>query len=107
MKNIVLVTALWVGMMTSNDSDAHPTSFSKHLVPVPEFQMTSETEDFRGYSPIWIVDDESKNKLKKLIWLSKEDGSLVALEASSSAILRLAWNADTYSHDKTKKSKTN
>jgi len=107
MKNFVLVTTLWVGIMMPNASIAHPLSFSNYLVPVPELQIPPlAAEEFIGYSPIWIVDDESKNKLKKLIWLSTEDGSLVALEASSSAILRLAWSMDTYNHEKTTKSKT-
>ena len=68
-----------------------------------ELPATTTTE----YKPVWVVDRDEKYKIRKFIWIPSEDGkTLLVIEASSDAILRLAWNLDTYNHGSTK-TKTN
>jgi len=68
--------------------------------------MSSEASE---YLPIWVVEEGEKSVIRKFIWVPTEDGKkLVIIEATNDALLRLAWNLDTYKHDPTKiKVKTN
>ena len=68
----------------------------------PEIKTDIPSTSTTEYNPLWVIDDEAKHKIRKFIWIPSEDGkSLLVIEASDEAILRLAWNLDTYKHGAT------
>ena len=106
MKNYVLTIVMALGMTVAQDINAQPPTTIDTSKPKLELKIEPETEPSSSYSPIWIVEEESKNKMQKFIWVPMQNGSSLVLEATNSAILRLAWNPDTYKHDQTQ-TKTN
>tara|TARA_E500000331_G_C17243385_1_gene708028 strand:+ start:1445 stop:1765 length:321 start_codon:yes stop_codon:yes gene_type:complete len=106
MKNYVLTIVMALGMTIAQDTSAHPNTIVDTSKPKLELKIEPEKLPSKSYSPIWIVEEASKNKMQKFIWVPLQDGNSLVLEASNSAILRLAWNPDTYRHDQTK-TKTN
>ena len=104
MKNYVLLALMTLGLLITNDSTAqtNPANLDKTKL---ELKVEPEKEDTSRYLPIWILDNNSKDTVQKFIWVPSKDGNILVLEASNSAILRLAWNLDTYRHEA--KTKTN
>lgn len=106
MKNYVLLAFMVAGLLVTNDSNAGPNAeIPTNSSPKLELKVEPETEDTSRYLPIWILGDDTKDKVQKFIWVPSKDGQILVLEASNSAILRLAWNLDTYVHEA--KTKTN
>jgi len=106
MKNFIIIIAVSLGLF-ANSALAQPKR--KNIIsketPSLELRLDKKEDSNIRYLPIWIVEDAFKHKIRKYIWVPSEDGNILVLEASSSAILRLAWNQDTYSHEA--KTKTN
>ena len=75
----------------------------------PAEKLDTMSLEASEYLPIWVVKDGERSVIRKFIWVPTEDGKkLVIVEATNDALLRLAWNLDTYKHDPTKaKPKTN
>ncbi len=107
MKKYVLLAVMFVGLLVSSSSIAKPgTETRTENPPTPKLELNVHPPTTTSsYSPLWIVDKEAKHKMQKFIWVPSKDGHVVVLDASNAAILRLAWNLDTYQHGT--KTKTN
>ena len=98
MKNYVLFAVMSLGLLMTTNSVAQPTTeTAPHETPQKQPNLELQVKP-KTYLPIWNVGDELKHKMQKFIWVPSKDGHILVLEASSEAILRLAWNLDTYEH---------
>ena len=99
MKKYVLSVVMLLCLLSTNTSAAQSNSEpTVEKAPKLELKTIPSPENTSSYLPIWIVDEELKHKMQKFIWVPSKEGHILVLEASNSAILRLAWNLDTYEH---------
>ena len=106
MKYFLILVAVSMGLYTNSAiAQSKCNTVIPKEMPNLELRLGGKEDTSIRYLPIWIVEDASKHKIRKYIWVPSEDGHILVLEASNSAILRLAWNQDTYSHEE--KTKTN
>lgn len=106
MKNFIMLIAVSLGLFANSAlAQSKSNIVISNETPSLELRLDKKEDANVRYLPIWIVEDAFKHKIRKYIWIPSEDGHIMVLEASSSAILRLAWNQDTYSHEA--KTKTN
>jgi len=92
-----------VFLSTSGNSSACPPVQTQTQTSGPEIDIKLPATTTSEYKPVWVVEGDEKYSIRKFIWIPSADGkTLLIIEASSDAILRLAWNLDTYNHGSTK-----
>ena len=106
MKNYVMTIVMLLGMIAFNSAHARPHISNDTPISL-ELTVDKEKTGPTSYNPVWIIERENPQVMQKFIWIPKENGESLIVEANSSALLRLAWNTDTYKHDNQEKSKTN
>ena len=108
MKNYVLTFIMLLGMTIPHLAHAQPHISVEDAKPdTLELEVKKDKNKPASYSPIWIVEEGATYEIKKFIWVPLENGENLIVVANNSALLRLAWQSNTYGYEHQTQTTTN